>query len=237
MHSGNNTAIVIITYNAAELIRLQIEALRKYCKDNADIIIIDNSNMLEAIDSIKYHAEDLKCTYIKTNSASQNGSKSHAFAANLSYLKIKDAYEFIFYIDHDCFPIRPFSVSEVLGSDLLAGIGQVKSGKTYLWPGCFMFNNKEIGHHLIDFSTNDKYGLDTGGNLYKALEQHTQKVKHFNEEHCENPYYYKSFYNFYALINDKMFMHFVNASNWNNTNDHGERINSLINVLKSISEK
>jgi hypothetical protein len=232
----NNTAIIIVVYNNADLLRLQVESLHRYCKDNFDVVIIDNSNIPEIAEAVKYHADDTGCFYIKTESSSQWGSGSHAFAANLSYMKLKDDYEFMFYLDHDCFPVKEFSVIDTLGANILAGIGQEKNGKTYMWPGCFMFNNAKIEKHLIDFSTNADHRLDTGGNLYKALEYYDGFLKHFNEKHVENPYFNKSFYNFYSLINDGMFMHFINGSNWSKSNDNTERINSLINVLKDLTK-
>jgi hypothetical protein len=69
--------------------------------------------------------------------------------------------------------------------------------------------------------------------LYKVIERYGKAgVRFFNETHHQNPHFTKSFYNFYTTLNDGMFMHFVNASNWAGSEANEERINSLINILK-----
>lgn len=225
---SSKTAIVIITYNCHQIFLKQIERIKRHCKDNYDIIIIDNSTDLKAINHIKYHSKVQGCEYVKCNASSFNGSASHAFAANLSYIMLKDRYSHFFYLDHDCFPIKDFSVVEILGEKQFAGIGQEKS-RTYLWPGCLMFKQNED----IDFSPNHFLKLDTGGNLYIAMEKAgSDQIISFNELHQQNPEFNKNMYNFYSLINDSMFMHFINASGWNPNKDQDERINSLLNILE-----
>jgi hypothetical protein len=53
----------------------------------------------------------------------------------------------------------------------------------------------------------------------------------FNEKYYQNPYFRKGFYNFYSTINDDMFMHFINASEWNPVSGQEERINTLLFIL------
>jgi len=229
MQSENSTAVVIVTYNQPDLLILQVEAITKFCKDDFDIWVIDNSTKQQAIDSIKHHAERLGCKYMKVRSASRGGSESHAFAANTSYHKISNEYGYTnyLYLDHDCFPVQTFAVSEILGNGhVCGGIGQQKD-KLYFWPGCLMFKADPI----IDFSCYP--GLDTGGGTYKVIEKYGQDAcLFFDEEYCQNPYYHGDRYNHYTLINKGMFMHFVNGSNWNTIPDNQERINTLINVLR-----
>lgn len=223
--------LVIITYNNSSLLLKQVECINKFCKDEFEIVIIDNSTIKESINEIKYYCEKLGLQHIKTNASSINGSSSHAFASNVSYMKLKDSYEYLFYLDSDLFPIKSFSVKEILKDKLFAGLGQGKL-KTYFWPGCFMWHNSEIDKSLIDFGTNSEYRLDTGGNLYKVVDSYPDALFFFNEEHVQNPYFNKSFYNFYSTINNEMFMHFINSSNWNGSAHNTERINSLLNILK-----
>lgn len=220
--------IIIITYNAHQLLLKQVEKINKHCKDDFEIVIIDNSTNQQSIDAIKYYCEQLKLVYVKTKSSSQNGSSSHSFAANLSYKMFKETYDSFLYLDHDCFPIKDFSISEILNGKQLAGIGQKKGDITYLWPGCLMFNRIDD----IDFSPNHELKLDTGGNLYKVITE-TNTV-FFNEEHVQNPEFNKNFYDFYSLIHNGTFLHFINASNWSHSENHEERINSLLNLLEKV---
>lgn len=228
----NKLACIIITYNQSNLLRLQVECIRKFCKDKHDIIVVDNSTNKEDIEAIAYHAQDLGCQYLKTNASSKNGSSSHSFAANIAYDKFGKNYEYNFFLDMDCFPVKPFSVIEILDSKVMAGIGQLKNGKTYFWPGCLMLQSFVGTSNLIDFSPNSEFGLDTGGNLYKIYESFPPaSFVHFNEAYFENHNFTKTKQNFYMMIFDEHFLHFGKGSNWDNQPDHEERINSLINIL------
>lgn len=225
--------IVIIAYNTPDLLRKQVEMIRRFCKDEHEIVVIDNSSDGLAAKAIKYHSEDMNCVYIRSKSASFNSSDSHSFAANLSYSILKDRYSYFLYLDHDCFPIKDFSVEATLGEKIAAGIGQEKH-KLYLWPGCLMIRNIDEAKNLLDFSVSP--GLDTGGGLYVLIERFgKERFIFFDEQHCQNPGFNKSKYNFYSLINNGQFLHFINGSNWSGSNDHQERLNSLINVLDSMT--
>lgn len=226
-------AIIIVVYNNANLILRQIQCIRHFCKDTYDVIVIDNSDKDGYSDNIRYYAETNDCIYKKTKASDSNSSEGHVFACNLSYVLFRDTYRYFFYLDHDNFPVKPFSVKEILSGKLMAGLGQLKpSGKKYFWPGCLMWDNTIIDTSLIDFGTNQEYGLDTGGNLYRFVERYgEEQCCFFNEEHEQNPYFRKSSYDFYSMINNGMFMHFINSSNWNPMENHEERMNSLLNVL------
>lgn len=228
----HKTAIVIVTYNTANLIVKQVELIRRFCKDEHDIIIVDNSLIPSVIEAIQYYNSTLGCIYHKTYASSMNGSDSHAFACNNAYLKFKDSYDYFLYLDHDNFPIKKFSIKSILENKTMVGMGQNKNGIEYFWAGCVMWDNAKIDHSLINFSTNLELGLDTGGMLYKVIERYgKEKCTFMDEMHYQNPNFTKSMYNFYALINDGMFFHMLNASGWNPSEGNEERINSLLNIL------
>ena len=228
-----NLAIVIVTYNIADLIVKQIECVRRFCADkDYDIIVVDNSTDKDIIDAISFYISDKNVVYLKTQAADTNDSRSHAFACNVSYLKFKSDYKLFFYMDHDLFPIKSFEVADVLKDKVIAGLGQAKS-KDYFWPGCVMWNNESIDSSLIDFSTNNELGLDTGGNLYQVIEKHGKELcGFFDEKYYENQFYKQPRYNFYATINNDTFMHFINSSNWNPVVDNKERISTLLHILE-----
>ena len=98
------------------------------------------------------------------------------------------------------------------------------SKKSLICPSC---------KKLIDFSTSNELGLDTGGLLFMVLERYgNESAVFFNEVHVQNPYFNKSMYNFYAMINNGMFLHCINGSNWNPSESHEERTNSLLNIIE-----
>lgn len=226
--------IIVITFNIpVDVFLLQIAAIRKFCKDDFTILVIDNSSDPERAEHIRYHCSIEKIELIKTFSGSNGSSDSHAFAANFAYSKFKDGYDYLFFIDHDALPVKDFSVIEILnGGHIAAGIGQEKQ-KKYFWPGCFMLNNGAVDKEIVDFSPNSEYGLDTGGNLYLIIEKYGEDhCVFFNESYHQNPGYVSKDYGHYAMIHDETFLHFVNGSNWAGKEEHQRRIDSLINVVK-----
>jgi len=235
-----NVAIVIVVYNVSDLIVKQIECINTFCVDNYDIIIIDNSDDKDNTDAILYRLRDIKHTYIKTFAHTGDPSMSHAFAANFAYLKYNASYDYMLFLDHDCFPITGFSVIDILCTKIMGGLGQTKpSGKTYLWPGCFVIDNKKVDTKKVDFSPNRQFGLDTGGNLYAIIDKAgLESIQFFDEAFHEN-IMFTAHYNFYSIINN-MFMHFINGSNWNplnNKDKHQERLSSLLAILQGYIEK
>lgn len=231
-----NTALIIVIYNTADFITKQIETIRRFCKDDLDIIIIDNSTDKDVSEALRYRIRDFGCIYEKTQAASGDPSLSHAFAANFAYGRYRDSYEYMFYLDHDAFVIKDFSVKEILGDKVMAGMAQTKpSGKTYLWPGCLLLNNTIIDKNLVDFSPNIPFGLDTGGNLYKLFDQYGKdRIVFFNEYHHENIHFKRPYYNVYSIIGEDQFLHFIAGSNWQKLNDadHTERISTLMAILE-----
>lgn len=226
------TGIVIITFNIdTRIFLLQIEAIRKFCKDDFAIEIIDNSKDHKIAEAIQYHAERLEIQYRRTISKVKDYSMSHSFAANTSYGLLKDSYDVFFYLDHDCIPVASFSCEEILGEKLFAGIAQKKS-KTYFWPGCFMFKNT-IDKSIIDFSPNSEFQLDTGGNLYKLIEKYgAENAVFFSESYMqiEQLIQIAQYQNFFSIIQDT-FWHCIGASNWFKVLYHETRINSFINAV------
>lgn len=223
--------IIVITYNLpSEVMILQVEAIRKFCKDDFEINIVDNSSELEFAEALRYHAGILGVNYRKTYASSKNGSQSHAFSANLSYQIYKEDYDILFYLDHDCIPVSVFSCKEILGEKLIAGLGQ-GSDKPYYWPGLVMWYNDKIDKSLVDFSPLP--GKDTGAGFYKIIEKYGKdQCIFFNESYHENQYYKSPTYGHYSMLNNEMFLHFVGGSNWINLSDNGERLNSLINIVR-----
>jgi len=227
--------VIIIVYNlSSEIFLLQMAAIKKFCKDeDYTVEIVDNSSDLEKAEDIRYHASILEINYIKTFAGGM-GSDSHAFAANFSYKKFKNKYNYFAYLDHDVIPVSDFSVVEILnGGHVMAGLGQ-GAQKTYFWPGLVFWNANVVDPEIIDFSPSHIFGLDTGGNLYKVIEKYgKENCIFFNEAYHQNPYFNSlDGYNHFSMLADNRFLHMINSSNWALADRHEERINSLINVAK-----
>jgi hypothetical protein len=219
------TAVIIIAFNDTRLIEKQLELIDKFCIDKPDIIIFDNSN----IECVNVANKSNHIYYNFVDGYYLNPSDSHSNAANAAYKMFSPSYDKLLFLDHDCFPIKTFSVNEILRGCPVAGIGQEKT-KLYLWPGCVAFYTKKLKRFPVDFSTNQEYGLDTGGNLFRVLERFPTVF--LNEECNMNPYFTEPPYNFYSTIHNGTFMHFTNASNWNNTPLNEQRIETLYKILE-----
>lgn len=224
-------AIVIVAFNDARLIEKQIECINLFCQDSFEIVIVDNSEVESASEQIKKLTEENECVYIKTNSLDKDFSISHSSACNAAYAELKERYDYFLFLDHDNFPIKPFSVRLMLDACLIGGIPQFRGERIYFWAGFVMFNNTYIDNDLVDFSINRELGLDTGGNLYKLLEINNICSLYFDEVHEEIPNYTGE-NNTYALIADGTFQHNIKSSNWNNSPDHEVRINKLYELLE-----
>lgn len=225
------TGIFIITYNIpSDVFLCQMEAIKKFCKDDEyQIEIFDNSSDVVFEEALKYHCTIENINYTRTKAVNLDPSRSHAFAANLAFFLKKKEYDNFFFLDHDCIPIADFDVEEELAIRYAKGLGQ-GTKKTYFWPGCFMFSGL-LGDY-IDFTPNGEFGLDTGGNLYKMIDDlGKEKFLFMGEEYKENPEC-SGKYNFYSVIGGR-FMHFINTSNWDRQEDNEQRINSLLGIAKN----
>ena len=216
----NDTAIIITCYNESRFIKKQVDLIRRFHKEHVNIIIVDNSTCGETTEQIKYYNKEMGCIYMKTNASSKNGSESHAFSLNLSYHVYKNDYKYIAYFDHDLFVTREFSIKEMIGDNIMIGMGQRKGDIEYFWAGCVMWDNDAIDRNLVNFACSNELGLDTGGLLYRVIETYgKEKCAFLNEQHVQNPNFNKSMYNFYSSINDGMFLHWISGSNCNKEGD------------------
>lgn len=235
----DKTGIIVVTYNVPDFVIHQEKTLRKFFSGEYDLIIIDNSDIAEKAEAIKYHCDRLKLSYIKTNATSSNSSDSHAFALNLAYNKFKNEYDKLLFLDHDCFLFKPLNSEEDFAVADVIGLKQKKGDVEYFWPGCLSLDMTMLDFlgytDIVDFSINHEKGLDTGGNLYKlikAIKGTGGTIGEFSESYEQNPAFNTPPYNFYSVIGD-IFMHFINGSGWNKTESNQERINSLLNILES----
>lgn len=231
--------IAVVVFNLSQLIEIQINLIRRYCRDSDfEIIVIDNSNNLGIAGQVQSIADRKGVKYFKTSSIA-DFSQSHASACNFAFSTLKDNYDYLFLLDHDNFPVADFSVEAVMGSKIIAGVGQARGNKFYYWPGCVIINTSKVDKDLVDFSTNSHLGLDTGGNLYQIIDKYgDSECVNFDQYNID--YTIGSYTSIYNLIQTQKymnqtfsFMHFINASNWSGSANNDERIKALLEMLKT----
>lgn len=260
-------AFLIIGYNVSSFIEPQTKCIKRFCKDEQyDIIVVDNSSSEVLRANLEKQCGVLDVKYFKIESdivkpKKIDPSHDHAFALRYAFNKFKNEYDYIFFLDHDLFPIKEFSVAEFLKLNtenklIAAGLPQ-GSNKHFFWAGCFLLNMRDVDLSLIgDFSPNYSLGLDTNGDTYKLLEVYNKdRFCFFTEEFIMNNRFLNIIsnkqdemrqnngsdvndpYKEYQLIADGTFLHFRGSSNYVNCILYGERMGSLFNVLNEKISK
>jgi len=235
--------IIIVAFNCPDFIMRQVECINRFYQGECDIIIFDNSNVIrcdiskmEVFRDRFEHANKNNVLYHGFVGQYNNPSDSHSYACNEAYKFYSSQYSRLLFLDHDIFPVKPFSIDNLLFANntsyyVISGLGQIKNHYIYYWAGCVAFNTNLVHPDIVDFSTNSELGLDTGGNLYRCIEGYGPLCGFVNEERLQNPYFNSSEYDFYTLVNKGMFMHFTNGSNWNKSAKNDDRISSLYRIL------
>lgn len=127
------TGIVSVAFNNSKLIFYQIKLFKKYCKDDYDINIIDNSNNIQELKKIKEICVENNVSYFAPNINVTDASNHHGLALNYAYNSLKNNFDYLLFIDHDVFPIKEFSVEAILGDNVMAGFEIIQNNVMYLW--------------------------------------------------------------------------------------------------------
>ena len=160
--------IVCVTYNNPELIKHQFHLLKKYFKGSYNFLIADNSSDKNARKQIEEYCKTQSISYISLpTNPYKTGSQSHAASINWvmrNYIGVKQP-DYFGFIDHDIFPVEPFSVEDILKKQSIYGLLQQRESLWYLWAGFCFFNFKSFDVSQMDFMPGPVNGiaLDTGG--------------------------------------------------------------------------
>lgn len=243
-----NINIFIIVYNTAQFLPKQLELMERFCVDeNYTVYVVNNSPVenAEINNQIECEANKRGAVYLKTIPDAQhsNPSCSHASALNFVYREIGKNADYCLFLDHDIFPVSPFSVVEKLGNRLMAGVEQLRLTAEkkiqYLWAGLLFVNNTtmtEEDKDAVDFMPTSKYGigLDTGGGIHELISRHGEKRFLFlNEKRQPNDAVVtlQNRYSYFSMVDD-CWMHFINGSNWAKQKDEEGRLASLFAILE-----
>jgi hypothetical protein len=226
--------IVIIVFNLdGRVFDLQIESIKKFCLDNYSIHIYDNSSDDFMSDVIYHKAMSHEVNYTRVTSEAVDPSHSHAYAANYAFNDLYHDTEYFFFLDHDCIPVKTFSVVSILGNNIAAGVQQGFETK-YFWAGMFMFNNHKVKKQFINFNPIHKLRIDTGGMNYKIFRNYPKECVWLDEVGVKNETIEDEFYYYYLMLNNRGFIHFINTSNWRGVPNTENRITSLIEITKNL---
>lgn len=168
--------IYTISFNNPNVIRLQINKLREFIKDDFTHIVADNSTSKSASEEIKAICKNAGIAYIrlpKNFLGKISPSYSHAGALNWVFHKItkQRAPKFFGFIDHDLFPISEIKIAEKLAQQPIYGALREREDGWYLSAIMSFFKFEFVKNRRVDFMpiTPKKSYLDTGGGNWTTI--------------------------------------------------------------------
>lgn len=245
-----NTKILLFTFNRPDILENQVKSIKKYLKNDHEIIVIHDSRNYEYFDDFSEITEklDLKL-YHRNSEPGRSPSQYHADTIQWAYDSVVKDYckdDIVVFLDHDMFLIDDLDIIKFMENYDIVGCLQNRNQIKYVWPGLFIFKEKSLRDIEFDFDPQVVNGLalDTGGGTYKLLQD--KKLK-FRDSGVVYPDEYKGLslkdpnvtngYD-YELHLDEKFLHFRNASNWHtnfNVSDENKTI-VLDKIMKDILE-
>jgi hypothetical protein len=248
MEASVNKVIVYTThYIKPELIELQRNQFKKYCKDDYELVIVNNGKDLDCENLISKECEklSLRCiNFEKNQNIPKFCSQHHTVCLeNLlnNHIK-KDSKENLTVImDNDVFPFKDFSFFQILNGKKVGGMYQQRNyggiDHEYLASIFMMFYNEV---DMTDFSFHNGVG-DTGCGTFILMKRYeTELVKHtaaidiekdhiFTDNSRAFPYLEK----YRSQFLHDCFIHYYRGSNWSESdpNYHEEKMNFLLAFL------
>lgn len=167
-------SLVTVSFNNAEIIKLQYQIIKKNLRDDFLYIIADNSNLESESSKISSWAKENNLVYFKLPPNPYSGinpSRSHGLALNFISKKVLrlSNCDYLGFIDQDIFPTPEVSLIKKIGDLPYYGLIQDRGDKQYLWPGFCFFNRAFFVNQKINFLPIK--GLDTGGGNYKIYKK------------------------------------------------------------------
>ncbi len=251
--------IKIYTYpdKRFDFIKPQFESLKRFCKDEFELIIMNNGSSKERISQIKSEAKVLNLThYFIENSNHSNPTIACAHPINQTldrFIKKEKNADLSIIIDSDMFLIQPFSFLDFINDYEIAGVKQ-KRGENinYIWNGIVIINHKTIKHlNELDFGFPIINGIvtDVGGQTHFLFQKYPdiklKNILHTSHIHPKNknlqvlPQELLDEYDveFCVELYENSILHYGRGSNWDGmpSNYHELKTNFLKKCIsKSI---
>lgn len=169
--------VATVAFNSPELVRIQLESLKKHLRISFSYILYDNSTDAHASRVLERYSKERGISYIKPRlkiAGRLSPSIDHGFALNCcskAIARARKAGRFVILLDHDIFLTNSWHPSEFLiPGTALSAPKQNREGITYYWPGLMIIDLKLIDIRLLSFLPDR--GLDTGGRLGKITQKH-----------------------------------------------------------------
>ena len=237
--SSNIVKIFSIHAKRTDFLKLHVESLRYFCKDDFEYYCIDNFLSLEQSSIIKKQCEDLNVNYIRSPNIISGTALDHISALNVIKNFTNDS-DLNVILEFDAFLIDKFSFRDYIGTYDISGVYQQRNNFEKEYMAAFVvIANQDKNFSEIDFNVGD--GCDTGGNTRYYLKNKKVKwMKHttglIDDTDCFTIPYDKSFG---CQIIESSFLHYYRGTNWDNCPDEYEKLKTLwlIGALKKSKEQ
>jgi hypothetical protein len=169
-----------VAYNTPWTIKLMISFWQENCQ-SLHLAVIDNSSDPASAEEIRNICSTANISYLKLpkNNAGHM-CRSHGFAINWIWKNLvccTPKLNTIGFIDHDCFPIKPWDLSSK--PNLFAygakNPGYIQGVHTWnMWAGFMIFDmgRSPVNKRKMDFTVNPLDTLDTGGMNWRIVYRH-----------------------------------------------------------------
>lgn len=243
--------IYVTNYNKPQFIPMQVAQFKKHCKNEFDLIIINNGVTPEMENEIDQVCISLKIKSINFEKSSQTPkycSQSHNVALEytlVNHIKKANLDDVTVIMDNDIFPFIDFDFLEIMNGKKVAGMYQQRiindTEHNYLSAIFTMFHNDV---DMADFSFYNGYG-DTGSGTTILMKRYeTELIKHTAGIDMESEYIFRNSTDVPYLEKYKCqfihdcFIHYYRGSNWmeSDNNYHEEKLNFVKSFLEN-SEK
>lgn len=229
--------LATITFNKPRLLEEQIRLLGENLRDHWELWVFDASTNDDAADEMLDICTGEGVEYRKLL------THLHHEALNVASGKFIEwgGWDYMGFLDHDIFPIRPTTLIDKIEEAGFYGVGQrhPATGHLYLWPGFCFFSREWLAGRPLDFSGyrdgDRRNDGDTGSNLWPLfVEEDWDKL--FRAHHAHrfvrepDEYGLQSFG--YEEIGD--WLHMTNGSGWMRVPRAEERERLLFDLLAKI---
>ena len=243
--------IYVTVFSRPEFIQIQYNQLKKYCRDDFEYIVINNSKNDEIDAEIVNITTENSIRTISVVKDHKIPNVSHFNALNTAFnvdVKNKNDNDLIVVMDSDVFPFKSFSFKNIIGDSEVGGIYQQRQNTEieYLCPIFTILTNK-VDLSDIDFSW--KVYTDCGGSTDNFIKSHnlTPKwVDHTAAIDIETGYIfvnnnkvnfpYKKEYRSQFIAGS--FFHYYRGCNWDEQQPsyHEDKFNFLKYFLENTQE-
>lgn len=165
-NSWNGRAIaIVIAFNKPWAIDYMIRLWERFSED-CELVVVDNSSDREARQEIRQLCKQAGIGYVGLpRNFEWSPNRNHGIAINwtLRNILMLTNPDVFLVLDHDMFPLRPFSVRGHTSNQPYYGYLWPDAAIWNLWVGFATFDWRQLRNYTMNFNHNPRLGLDTGG--------------------------------------------------------------------------